>query len=149
MPGLTYSFWIMEKHCTVSIDRFLRGMIATAFGLAATLACAAQAPDPHSVPFVDGKTGPCSVEFTVKDASGSPLYNAQIHVHFSYGFWGVHKMDLQVGTNIDGKARINGLPSKAKIPLYFQAIQGNKEADFSYDPAVNCKAETTMVVKEH
>jgi hypothetical protein len=108
---------------------------------------AAQTPDPHSIPSVNGDIGPCSVEFTVKDASGAPIYNAKIRVHISYGFLGVHKMDLEVGTNVDGKARVNGLPKKVKIPLYFQALQGSKEADTTWDPATSCKAEQTLTLK--
>ncbi len=106
-----------------------------------------QTPDPHSVPSVNGNIGPCSVEFTVKDSSGAPVYNAQVRVHISYGFLGVHKMDLQVGTNVDGKALFNGLPKKVKIPLYFQAVQGSKEADTSWDPTTSCKAEQTLTLK--
>lgn len=108
---------------------------------------AEQAPDPHSVPSVNGNIGPCSVEFTVRDSSQSPIYNAKVRVHISYGFLGVHKMDLEVGTNVDGKARFDGLPKKVKIPLYFQALQGNKEADTSWDPATGCKAEKSLTLK--
>lgn len=108
----------------------------------------AQAPDPHSVPSVDGGAGPCSVEFTVNSESGAPVYAAKVRVHFSYGFVGAHKMDLEVATNVDGKARFNGLPKKAKISLLFLASQGGKEADFNYDPSASCKAKQTLVLKK-
>lgn len=127
--------------------RPLTFVILFAFTLAGSYTYGAQMPDPHSVPSVNGGIGPCTVEFTVKDASGAPIYNAKVHVHISYGFLGVHKMDLEVGTNVDGKARVSGLPKKVKIPLYFQAKQDSKEADTSWDPATSCQAEQSLTLK--
>ena len=40
----------------------------------------------------------------VTDLSGKPLYNAKIHVQIRYGFLGLRKLDLETGTNADGKA---------------------------------------------
>ena len=113
-----------------------------------SFSCFAQTPDPHSIPSVDGGAGPCSVQFTVHDESGAAVYAAKVRVHFSYGFLGAHKMDLEVATNVDGKARFNGLPARAKIPLLFVATQNGKEADYNYDPGANCKAEQTLVLKK-
>ncbi len=91
------------------------------------------APDPHAVPVVDGSIGPCSVAFTVKDQSGSPVYNSRIRVHIAYGIF--HKMDLEVGTNMDGKARFNGLPNRVKRPpLEFWATKDDLEGSATYDP---------------
>jgi hypothetical protein len=45
-----------------------------------------------------------------------PLYNAQVHVGFTCGFWGLKKMDLQIGTNSAGKARVKGLLTKLRHP---------------------------------
>jgi len=100
----------------------------------------------HTVPVVDGAIGPCSVEFTVQDSGGAPVYNAKIRVHIAYRFLNAHKLDLEVATNIDGKGRFNGLPSKLKQPLNFQASQGDREGSASIDPAETCKAERTVVI---
>ena len=59
------------------------------------------APDPHSVPVVDGGIGQCSADFTVTDAEGAPVYAAKIKVHIAYGFMYARKLDLEVGTNAD------------------------------------------------
>jgi len=62
--------------------------------------------------------GSCSADFTVKDADGKAVYAAMVHVKVRYGFAGVKRADLEVGTNSDGKARIEGLPDKAKPMTY-------------------------------
>src|SRR5919109_183386 len=64
-----------------------------------------------TVAVVDGGAGACSVEFTVTDPSGKPVYAAQINVHVAYGFMGLHKRDLTVYTNWEGKAKFAGLPA--------------------------------------
>jgi hypothetical protein len=129
-------------------SKFISYVALLACSLLLSLPSHAQAPDPHSVPSVDGGAGPCSVELTVNNESGAPVYAAKVRVHFSYGFVGAHKMDLEVATNVDGKARFNGLPKKAKISLLFLASQGGKEADFNYDPSASCTAKQTLMLKK-
>jgi len=110
-------------------------------------ACAAaDKPDAHAVPVIKGDIGPCSAEFTVKDRSGAPVYAAKIRVHIAYGFASAHKLDLEVGTNVDGKARFEGLPAKVKRPLHYEASEGDREGSAVYDPADNCKAEHDLVI---
>ena len=99
---------------------------------------AADAPNPHEVPSVDGGLGPCSIEFTVKDSTGAPLYNAKIRVHIATGFLGVKKTDLEVGSNVDGKGKFTGLPNKTKFPLEFDAQQGELSGTFSWTPVKGC-----------
>ena len=72
------------------------------------------APDPKVVPVIDGGIGACSADFTVTDADGAPVYAAKIKVHIAYGFMYARKLDLEVGTNVDGKARFTGLPDRVK-----------------------------------
>jgi hypothetical protein len=100
----------------------------------------------HAIPVVNGDIGPCSAEFTLKDGAGAPVYAAKIRVHIAYGFASAHKLDLEVGTNIDGKARFEGLPNKVKRPLRYEASQGDREGSAIYDPADKCKAEHVMVI---
>ncbi len=135
-----------------AIRRILRasGLCAVvAAGLAAPGAAAAQtqaAALAKEVPSVNAAIGPCSVEFTVNDADGKPVYDAKIRTHIAYGFMSVRKMDLEVGSNADGKARFDGLPQKLRDPLWFRARRGAAEGSASYNPAKNCQAEHAIVI---
>ena len=100
----------------------------------------------HAIPAISGDLGPCSAEFTVKDPSGAPVYAAKIRVHIAYGFASAHKLDLEIGTNIDGKARFEGLPNRVKRPLRYEASEGERQGSAVYDPADNCKAEHEIVI---
>ena len=108
----------------------------------------AQTPDPKSVPVVDGNIGACSVDFTVNDEAGSPVYAAKIKVHIAYGFMYARKLDLEVGTNVDGKARFAGLPDRVKRGLFFEASESDRTAEAFDDPATTCKNQFTLVLRK-
>jgi hypothetical protein len=113
----------------------------------------AQAPstppvDPKTVPVIDGGLGPCSADFTVTDSAGAPVYDAKIRVHIAYRFMSMHKLDLEVGTNADGKARFTGLPDRTKRGLDFHATKGEQTGDAFDDPAKTCKAEFTITLQK-
>ena len=110
-------------------------------------AAVAQTPDPKSVPVIDGAIGPCSADFTVNDAAGAPVYNATIRVHIAYGFMYLRKLDLEVGTNANGKARFIGLPDRTKQGLFFHASEGSREASAFDDPAKTCKSDLTVALE--
>jgi hypothetical protein len=95
---------------------------------------------------VDAAVGPCSVEFTVNDAKGAPVYDAKVRTHIGYGFMSVKKIDLEVGTNVDGKAQFNGLPEKTKQPFSFYASHGAATGTASYNPSKNCQAAHAIIV---
>jgi hypothetical protein len=101
----------------------------------------AQTPDPKSVPVIDGGVGSCTADFTITDNAGAPVYAAKIKVHIAYGFGSFHKLDLEVGTNADGKARFTGLPNTSKRGLTFHASEGNRAGDAFDDPAKTCQAQ--------
>jgi len=105
-----------------------------------------QAANPHAIPSIDGGIGSCSVVFTVTDGKGAPLYNAKVRVHIAYGFLGAHKLDLEVGTNTDGKARFDGLPSRVKQALHFLGSKGDLEGGAFYDPNHDCQAKHDIVL---
>ncbi len=108
---------------------------------------AQQTPDPHQVPVMDGEAGPCSILFTVTDATGAPVYDTRIKVHIAYGFAGVRRLDLEAATNVDGKTLIKGLPDKVKGKvLYFNATQGKRKGAYTYDPATSCDSAKGMIV---
>jgi hypothetical protein len=99
-------------------------------------------PSPsQEVPVIDGGIGPCSIVFTVTDAAGKPIYNATVKVHIAYGFAGIRKLDLEAGTNSDGKVKFKGLPAKVRNPpLEFNASKDQLAGMASYDPATECQA---------
>ena len=98
---------------------------------------AAQKPE---VPVVDGHIGGCSATFTVMDTERKPVYDAKIDVVVRYGFLGLHKTELQVGTNSDGKARVAGLPERVKKPLEFVITKGELSKTIMVDPSAKCDA---------
>jgi hypothetical protein len=120
----------------------------------AVLACSilraqsSSSPNPNTVPVIDGGIGPCTANFTISDNSGAPIYDANISVHISYGLWGTHKLDLQVGTNINGKARFTGLPSKTKQGLFFQASKGDRSGSAFDDTAKTCQTQFTLALEQ-
>ena len=122
-----------------------RVSLLAAFILFCVAAFAADTPNPHVVPSIDGGLGPCSIEFTANDATNAPLYNAKIRVHIATGVLGIKKTDLEVGTNVDGKAKFTGLPDKTKFPLEFNAQQDDLTATFTYTPAKGCRPQQESI----
>lgn len=105
------------------------------------------AANSSEVPVVDGGLGSCRADFTVKDGSGKPLYNAKIHVIIKHGFFSKRKTELEVGTNSDGKASVTGLPSSPKKPLEFSIKSGTVETTVTDDPSDKCNATFDVTLK--
>jgi hypothetical protein len=96
---------------------------------------------PVDVPVIKGDLGPCSADFTVLDSTNKPVYDAKVHVTIRYGFMNQRKSDLEIGTNSEGKARIEGLPDRLKKPpLEFRIKGGDSEKSVTQDPATDCHA---------
>jgi len=93
-----------------------------------------------------GLGGSCSADFTVKDADGKPVYGAMVHVKVRYGFAGVKRADLEVGTSSEGKARIEGLPDKAR-PMTYDIKKDEKKADVTQDVADKCQATFDVTLR--
>lgn len=99
------------------------------------------------VPQVDAALGPCTVAFTVSQGNSKPLFNAEISVKISYGFMGMKKMDLKVGTNNEGRARFVGLPDKVhNPPLAFVVHAEGMTKTVNYWPSVKCQARYSIVM---
>jgi hypothetical protein len=107
-----------------------------------------QKTDPKTVPVIDAGLGPYSADFTVNDSTGAPVYNAKIKVHIAYRFMSLHKLDLEVGTNAAGKARVTGLPDRTKPGLFFRASQGDSQGSAFDDPAKTCKADFSITLEK-
>ena len=118
-----------------------------------TLALAAQAqqpapsPKPDDIPVTDGTSGPCSIEFSVTDSDGKPVYAARIDVHLAYGAFGAHKLDMGVYTNAQGKAKFTGIPIKVrKPPVEFNAKKDDLVGVATMDPLTECQAKHDIVM---
>ena len=123
-------------------------LLALALSLSAFSQTTPAHPDPKDVPVIDGGIGSCSADFTVTDEAGAPVYAAKIKVHIDYGFMYLRKLDLEVGTNTDGKARFTGLPDRVKHGLYFEASEGDRTAEAFDDPATTCRAQFTVALRK-
>jgi hypothetical protein len=114
--------------------------------LFAAVLAVSQASVHQEVPVLKANLGDCSADFTVRGADGGPVYNATIHVRVRYGFMSVKRTDLEIGTNGDGKARIEGLPSKAK-PLAYDVRKDDLKAAVMQDVAETCRATFDVALK--
>ena len=106
---------------------------------------AGDAPAPD-LAVIDARLGDCSADFTVSDADGAPIYAATIHVRIRYGFMGIKRMDLEVGTNSDGKARVAGLPEKSR-PLLYDVWKDDLKTTVQQDVERTCAATFDVSLK--
>jgi hypothetical protein len=95
---------------------------------------------------ISARLGSCAADFTVTDADGAPIYAATVHVRVRYGFMGLKRMDLEVGTNSDGKARVEGLPANAR-PLVYTITKGDLKATVEQNPATTCVSTHRVALK--
>jgi len=95
-----------------------------------------------NAPVIDGGAGACSLELSVLGSDDKPVYNATVKVHITYGLGGFHHLDLQAGTDADGKVKFTGLPSRVhRPPLEFDATKDQLEGTVMYDPSAECQAK--------
>lgn len=107
------------------------------------------APSAQDVPVIDGGLGPCSVELQVNDGNAKPVYAAKVDVHIAYGFMGVRKMDLEAQTNVNGKVKFTGLPTKVhNPPLEFKATRDQLTGLATVNPASECQAQHDIVLEK-
>jgi len=91
--------------------------------------------------------GPCTADFTITRCRSAGLRGQHPRPH-RYGFASLHKFDLTVGTNADGKARFIGLPrlrNKALLPR----LRRRREGSAFDDPAKTCKTQFTVVLRKN
>jgi hypothetical protein len=128
---------------------WVSGLIACGVAFAQDAPAAqTKAPEGAAAPVLQVDAGPCMAEFVVRDASGKGVYDAKITMHVEYGFLGMRKLDLNVGTNYEGKATIEGLPQKARKPTEFKIAQGSREKTVPFDPVLHCYAQHQVVLEE-
>lgn len=107
-----------------------------------------QAPNPTDVPVVKGGAGSCTADFVVTDSSGKAIYNSKIEILIKYGFMGLHKLDATTPTNIDGKARFEGLPEQIKGTAEFQITHADQSKSLAFDPQSDCHPHHEVVLAE-
>jgi hypothetical protein len=96
----------------------------------------------EKVPVIDGAIGPCSLELTVTGSDSKPVFAATVNVHIAYGFGGFRKLDLEAGTNSNGKVKFIGLPAQVRRPpLEFHASKDALVGVATYDPSTECQAK--------
>jgi hypothetical protein len=136
------------RHSLALAVAFALLVFALASSLAQTTHPADPKVDPKTVSEVDAGLGPCTADFTVTDEDGKPVYAANIRVHIAYGFMNLHKFDLEVGTNAEGKARFIGLPENPKQGLFFRASESDREGTAFDNPSKTCKAQFAVVLRK-
>jgi hypothetical protein len=105
--------------------------------------------EPQQVPVMDGGAGPCSLELAITGPDGKPVYAAKVDVHIAYGFGGFHRLDLEAGTNSDGKVRFTGLPARVRRPpLQFDASKGDLQGVARYDPSAECQGKHDIILSK-
>lgn len=104
-----------------------------------------QVPTGVELPVIKAGLGTCQADFTVKDMAGAPIYNATITVRVRYGFMSMKRMDLEIGTNSEGKARVEGLPEKAKALNYEIARDATKKI-VTQDVQTVCKGTYDVIL---
>lgn len=133
------------------VRRFATTKVKTIAFAAAFILCIAGttslARSPVDVPTVSAGLGPCTADFTVVDASSKPVYNADVHLKMKYGFMGKRDTELDVATNTDGKARMQGLPDKLKKPpMEFTVSKESASQTVTADPATNCHSTFSVTL---
>ena len=113
---------------------------------AASAPAAAPAQAVPELPVLDARLGGCSADFLVKNADGAPIYLALIHVRVRYGALGIKRMDLEVGTNSDGKARVKGLPDKARL-MTWDITKDDKKTVVDQDVKKTCQGKFEVTLK--
>lgn len=122
-------------------------MMTAALTLALTMA-GPQAPDPPKpdLATISARLGMCTADFTVTGADGAPIYAATVQVRLRYGFMGLKRMDLEVGTNSEGKARVEGLPLGGRR-LAYTVTKDPRKTTVEQDLTTNCHAMFAVALK--
>ena len=105
--------------------------------------------DPSSdVPVISADLGQCTADFRVVDVNMKPIYSARIALEIKHGFVGMRRVNLEIFTNSDGRARFTGLPNYSKRPLNFDISSGERKTGVFMDPDHKCQANFTAVVPD-
>ncbi len=115
--------------------------------LAATIPISAQTGT-NEVPVIDAGMGSCTADITVMDSAHHVIYKANISTRIRSGFAGVKKLDLEVGTNVDGRARFTGLPERPRDTLQFTADFQGRSNIVTVDSQKDCHAAANVFLPD-
>lgn len=120
---------------------------ATLIFIIATLITSAAVHAENEVPVIDAGMGSCTADITVMDSGHHAIYKANVSTRIRSGFAGLKKLDLEVGTNVDGRARFSGLPERPRDMLQFTAdYQGRSNTVLLDSP--NCHAALSVFLPD-
>jgi len=102
----------------------------------------------NEVPVIDAGMGSCTADITVMDSGHHAIYKANISTRIRSGFAGVKKLDLEVGTNVDGKARFTGLPERPRDVLQFTADYEGRSNTVLLDSQKDCHATLSVFLPD-
>ncbi len=102
----------------------------------------------NEVPVIDAAMGSCTADITVMDSGHHATYKATISTRIRSGFGGLKKLDLEVGTNVDGKARFTGLPERPREVLQFTADYEGRSNVVLLDSQKNCHAALSVFLPD-
>jgi hypothetical protein len=102
----------------------------------------------NEVPVIDAGMGSCTADITVMDSGHHAIYKANISTRIRSGFAGVKKLDLEVGTNVDGKARFTGLPERPRDVLQFTADYEDRSNTVLLDSQKDCHATLSVFLPD-
>jgi hypothetical protein len=106
------------------------------------------AKTPNPIPVISGDLGECTADFTVTGTKLHPIYGAKLEVEIRYGFAGFRRTNLEIYTNVDGKARVEGLPERSKNPLSFTASFEGRKTVVIVDPEQKCHGDYQAIVTD-
>jgi len=67
----------------------------------------------------------------------------------AYGFGGLHKLDMGVYTNTQGKGKFTGIPAKVRNPpIEFRATKGTLAGTATMDPVSECQAKHEIILQK-
>ena len=121
-------------------------MLSALFVIMFIVAAQTSAQPRAEVPVLKAGLGACAADFAVIDGAGKPVYQATIHTKIRYGAMSIKRMDLEVSTNEQGSARIEGLPKKAK-PIVYDIEKAGVKATANQDVATGCLASLQVTLK--
>ncbi len=116
--------------------------------LAAAIPIAGAQTGTNEVPVIDAGMGSCTADITVMDSAHHVVYKANISTRIRSGFAGVKKLDLEVGTNVDGRARFTGLPERPRDTLQFSADFQGRSNIVTVDPQKDCHAAVNVFLPD-
>jgi hypothetical protein len=148
-PFLVLNWWSCRgSYNNEGMNRMLR--VLCCIVVAVPMLSRAQAPAPsEKVPAIDGGAGPCSIELTVRGMDGKPVYAATVKVHIKYGFGGIRRLDLEAGTNSDGRVKFSGLPARVqRPPLEFHASKDELMGVAAFDPSTECQSKREITLEK-